>query len=77
MLDLIVMDGGGGNAVYEDELHVALMVLAEVLQQNEYVYRLSESLLSHTERLKAFPGVMSRAAHELIPTPVLLDSLDH
>ena len=75
-LDFVVMDGGSGKAVYDDELQVALMVLAEKIQKNQYAYRLSESLLSHSERLDAFPHVMSRAAQELAPTPVQLDRHD-
>ena len=70
-LDFIVMDGGGGKSFYDNEFILALTMLADIMQQNDYPYQLSESLLSHSERLQVFPSVMSRAAHELIPTPVL------
>ena len=72
-LDLIVMDGGGGEAVYDDDFLAVLMVLADVLQHNESPYRLSESLLSHPERMKIFPESMACAATELVPTRVLND----
>ena len=66
-LELFVMDGGAGERLLPIDMVEALQFLAEVLQDNEAQWLLSEQLLTHRERLKRYPEFMSRAARDLSP----------
>jgi len=69
-LELFVMDGGAGNRLLPTDMVEALQFLAEVLQDNEAQWLLSERLLTHRERIERHPKFMARAACDLSPARI-------